>query len=143
MATLKQVEHKKLYVGKLAHDGDLLEEITAFCKENDIQLGWINAIGAVKKARLAFYNQQTYTYEFYDIDQPLEITNLTGNISIKDGSPMVHAHVTLANAEGRAFGGHVGSGTIIFACEIVIRALDGPKFERGYDEATKLPLWDL
>ena len=34
---------------------------------------------------------------------------------------MVHAHVTLGDAEGRAFGGHLAAGTPVFACEFVIQ----------------------
>ncbi len=106
-------------------------------------MGRVDALGAVKRARLGYYNQQNHEYHFYDLDQTLEITNLIGNISIKDGAPIVHAHLTFSDKEGRAFGGHLVPGTIVFACEIVIQVLDGPQFERGLDQKTGLPLWRL
>jgi predicted DNA-binding protein with PD1-like motif len=56
---------------------------------------------------------------------------------------MVHAHITLADDKGRVFGGHLASGTIIFACECVIEKFDGQAFRRIYDEETGLVLWDL
>lgn len=56
---------------------------------------------------------------------------------------MLHAHVTLADGEGNAYGGHLASGTVIFACEFVLQAFDGPPFERGSDEETGLPLWSI
>jgi len=34
-------------------------------------------------------------------------------------------------------------GTIVFACEFIIEAFDGPPLERGFDETTGLPLWDM
>jgi len=92
---------------------------------------------------MLFYNQEKREYEFIKIDQPLEITNLTGNISIRDGIPMAHAHITLSDSTGKAFGGHLAAGTIVFAGEWIIESFDGPVFERVFDQETGLPLWTI
>ncbi|MBW1828134.1 MAG: DNA-binding protein, partial [Deltaproteobacteria bacterium] len=47
------------------------------------------------------------------------------------------------DSTGKAFGGHLASGTIVFACEFILEALDGPAFTRGLDEVTGLPLWTM
>lgn len=130
-------------MGKLSYGCDLLEELTSICQKENIRLGRIEALGAVQEARLGFYDQQTREYQFHTFAQPLEITKLIGNISLKDGNPFVHAHITLADDEGRAFGGHLAPGTVVFACEFVIESFDGPVFERGFDEETGLPLWAM
>jgi uncharacterized protein len=141
MAFIKTVTPSNVFMARLKHGADLIDEITSLCKKNNIRLGRVNAIGAVQKARLGFYDQQTKTYDFFEMDRPLEITNLTGNISLKDGEPMAHVHVTLADHDGKAYGGHLAQGTVIFACECVIEAFDGPEFNRTLDEETALPLW--
>lgn len=141
MTVATKINHKDLFMGKLRYGDDLLEEVSKICKEKNIRLGRIEAIGAVQKVCIGYYDQRDHTYAFHTIDQPLEITNLTGNISVKDGDPFVHAHVTLANASGQAFGGHLAPGTIVFACEWVIEAFDGPALVREYDAETGLPLW--
>ena len=47
-----------------------------------------------------------------------------------------------SNAEAvNAFGGHLAQGTIIFACEIIIHAFEGPELTISYDDITGLPLW--
>ncbi len=143
MAKIREVNATKTFMGKLSHGADLLEEITKICIDQDICLGRIEALGAVKKARLGYYNQQDHEYHYFDLNQTLEITNLIGNISIKDESPVVHAHVTLSDKNGRAYGGHLAPRTIVFACEVVIQILDGPNFERGLDQETGLPLWEM
>ncbi len=143
MAVVREVKAVKMFMGKLEFGADLLEEITRICVDRDIHLGWVEALGAVKKARLGYYNQKEREYHFYELDQTLEITNLVGNVSIKDGVPIVHAHVTFSDKDGHAYGGHLAPGTIVFACEIVIQVLDGPKFERGFDQETGLPLWNM
>jgi predicted DNA-binding protein with PD1-like motif len=141
MAFYKEMTPGACYLGKGAHGGDLLGEITDFCKARGITLGRVEAIGALVRAKIGYYNQNTRVYEAIEFDQHLEITNLVGNISLKDGEPIVHAHVTLADDKGVAFGGHLVAGCEIFACEFMVQAFDGPQLNRGLDEQTGLPLW--
>jgi hypothetical protein len=142
MAFYKEMTHKCCYMGKGAHGGDLLGEITDFCKARGVTLGRVEALGALVRAKLGYYNQNSRQYETLEFDRHLEITNLVGNVSVKDGEPIVHAHVTLADDKGIAFGGHLVSGCEIFACEFVVQGFDGPQLTRGFDEQTGLPLWN-
>ena len=143
MAIYNEVQLQRIFVGKLKYGSDLLEELTSVCEHNDIHIGRVEAIGAVKKARLCFYNQQERKYDFFEIEENLEITALLGNISMRDGKPMVHAHITLSGAQGRAYGGHLAPGTVVFACEFIIDVYQGPRLLRAYDEETGLPLWEM
>ena len=143
MAIIKKITSKAVFMGRLIYGGDLLEEITAICIQENIRLGRVEALGAVQKARLGFYDQQAREYRFMVLEQPLEITKLIGNVSFKDNKPFVHAHITLADKEGHAFGGHLAPGTLIFACEVILEAYDGPFFQREMDETTGLPLWTI
>lgn len=141
---LEPVTFGKSYLGRLSYDGDLLEELTAFCAEKDIRLGCVEAIGAVKKARLGYYHQDKREYVFHEFNEPMEITCLSGNVSLKEGKPFVHAHLTLTNSKGQAVGGHLAPGTVIFACEILVRELQGPILIRSApDKETGLPLWEM
>ena len=143
MAIMQKVKPRECLMGKLSHGADLLEEITDLCRREDIRLGRLEALGAVQRARLGFYDQQARLYQFLEIDRPLEITNLVGNVSLKDGNPFVHAHVTLADKAGNVFGGHLAPGTVVFACEFILESFEGPVFERNFDETTGLPLWTM
>lgn len=143
MAIVKKVKARQIFMGKLGYGADLLEELTDICKKENIKLGRVEALGAVQKARVGFYDQKTHQYSFLNLDQPMEITNLVGNISIKDGIPFVHAHITLSDKNGNAHGGHLTSGTVVFAGEFVMEAFDGPAMERGMDEVTGLALWKI
>jgi len=128
-------------MGRLGFGCDLLEGLTKVCTEQNIILGRVEAIGAVKSARIGFYNQQSRAYEHLSLDCPLEITKLTGNVSLKEGAPFVHAHVTLANNKGECFGGHLVPGTTVFACEFILEVYDGANLERKFDNETGLFLW--
>ncbi len=138
---MKKVETHSVYMGRLSHGADLLKELNGLCGKLHIQCGRIEAIGAVRRACIGYYDQTRREYKFNTIDAPLEIVKLSGNVSIKDDAPMVHAHITLADKNGRTFGGHLGPGTVIFACECIIESFEGPAFQRIHDEQTGLPLW--
>ena len=57
---------------------------------------------------------------------------------------MVHAHVTLADAAGRAVGGHLAEGTPVFACEFIITEyLADQTLVRQNDPDTGLMLWPV
>jgi len=143
MAGMKGVKPGRMYMGRLRHGADLLEELTRMCVDAQIQCGRVEAIGAVQRARIGYYDQQRHEYGFVDLEEELEITALIGNVSIKDEKPMVHAHVTLADEQGKAYGGHLAPGTIIFACEFILQAFDEPILVRGFDQQTGLPLWEI
>jgi uncharacterized protein len=143
MTKCEKVTSREIYMGKLSCGGDLLGELTNLCIERNITLGKIEALGAVQKACIGFYNQESKAYEFTSFDRPMEINNLIGNVSLKDGKPFVHAHVTLTDEKDVTIGGHLAEGTIVFACEFVLEAFTGSGFDRVYDEETGLTLWSM
>jgi predicted DNA-binding protein with PD1-like motif len=141
---IKQVKPSRLLMGRLPKGADLLEELNAYCAREGITAGEVKAIGALERATLGFYNQQSREYEYHQFDQPLELVALLGNISLKDGEPFVHAHVVLGDDQGRLFGGHLAPGAPIFACEVMITVYEtASPFERAFDEPTGLLLWPL
>ena len=139
--SLHRVSRSSTFMVRLPHGCDLIEELTAICMREEIMQGQVRAIGAVQKACISFYDQKEQTYKSTAFDRPLEIAQLTGNISLKDGKPFVHAHVTLTDEDSNVFGGHLAAGTLVFACEAVIEGFDGPQLERTFDEQTGLGLW--
>jgi predicted DNA-binding protein with PD1-like motif len=129
-------------VGRLAQGEDLLAALEKVAREHGITLGEVQAIGAVSQARVGYYHQGERQYYFLDLARPLEIASLIGNISVKDDKPMVHAHVLLSDTDGRAFGGHLAEGTLVFACEFAIQEYQAAtQLVRQMDEPTGLFLW--
>ena len=143
MAAYQTWQAGRILMGKLSHGADLLEELTVVCNKEKIQSGWITALGAVQNARIAYYAQQKKEYCYRSINRRLEIINLSGNISLKEQQSMVHVHLTLADARGRAYGGHLAPGTTVFACEFTIQEYTGLPFNRMHDAVTGLPLWHI
>jgi len=136
------VKEGRIFIGRFNHKEDLLNSLNEFCIKNDIKLGVFSVIGAVRSAKMGYYKQDEQQYvECVSLEKKLEIVSCSGNISLKDEKPFVHAHITLADLEGRCYGGHLISGTIIFAAEYYIKELTGFELRRGIDKETGLSLW--
>ncbi len=132
----------RIFLGRFEAGDDLLDSLTGFCKKHNIRLGVFNIIGAVRNAKLGYYDQNQKKYTgCVELDKKLEISSCMGNISLKDGEIFCHAHITLADMDGKAFGGHLMPGTEVFAAEFFIQELTGAELVRGKDEKTGLPLW--
>jgi uncharacterized protein len=141
MKTMEMTAGRR-FLGRLAKGDDLLAALERCCQEQGITLGEVRALGAVSRARVGYYHQEKRQYQFLDLEQPLEILALVGNISLKDGQAMVHAHVTLGDGQGRAYGGHLAPGNLVFACEFVLQEYQAAQpLARQMDEATGLFLW--
>ncbi len=130
---------KELIV-RLEHDTDLVQSITELARSNGVEAGSFTAIGALKRARLGYYDQENHGYREMKIDTPHEMASCIGNISLKDGEPFVHVHLVLADEKGNTKAGHLFEGTV-FAAEVHLHELEGPRLERKYDEETGLSLW--
>ncbi|MEW6425743.1 MAG: DUF296 domain-containing protein [Bacillota bacterium] len=129
-------------MGRLKKGDDLLAALTRECENAEITLGEVRALGAVSRARAGYYDQTGREYKYIEREAPQEILALVGNVSLKDGRPFVHAHIVFSDEEGRAWGGHLAEGTIVFACEFIVREyLSEERFERRFDDETGLFLW--
>ncbi len=129
-------------MGRLAKGSDLLGALEKCCRDAGVKLGEVRALGAVSLARVGYYHQVEQKYRFIELRKPMEILSLIGNISLKDDKPFVHAHITLADKDGQALGGHLAEGTEVFACEFVIQEyLTDKPLVRHLDEETGLFLW--
>ncbi|MBW2054506.1 MAG: DNA-binding protein [Deltaproteobacteria bacterium] len=131
------------FVGRLPHGKDLVTSIEDFCKASSIQMATFSVIGAVSSATLGAYDQKQQVYATFTQEEPLEIVNCTGNISLLDENPVIHAHIILGNLEGNTIGGHLFSETTIYAAEIDLQELTGTPLERAYDDTTGLMLWKI
>ncbi|MBU2522326.1 MAG: DNA-binding protein [Proteobacteria bacterium] len=141
--SLSEFKLGRFFLGSLPYGKDLIESVEDFCKEASIQMAVFSAIGSVSSVTLGCYDQKQQVYVTFSEEAPLEIIACIGNVSVKEGSPFVHAHIVLSDEKGKITGGHLFSETIIFAGEINLQELTGKPFERAYDNKTGLMLWNL
>lgn len=131
----------RAFVGRLATGSDLVDEIERHCAEQGITAAQVTVIGAVRRARYAYYEQGDHRYLELASDTHHEVVGFTGNVSLRDDRPFLHAHATFADSDGACVGGHLLRGTEVFAAEVMIRELGGVSLVRIADEETGLALW--
>jgi predicted DNA-binding protein with PD1-like motif len=130
------------FIVRAKHDSDIIALLNNVAKKHGITTATFTVIGALKKAKLAFYDQDKHEYLEILLSTPQEIATCVGNISTKEGEPFVHAHAVLADRDGNAKGGHLLEGKV-FAAEIHLFELVGEKIVRTNDAVTGLSLWDI
>ena len=137
-----ELKNGRTFVIRVAHNSELVRSITDFVKEKEIEKGFFTAIGALKNAKLAYYEQQKHEYTTLALENPHEIASCIGNVSLREGEPFLHAHIVLADKDGSTRAGHLLEGTV-FAAEVHLQELIGPKLVREPDEITGLSLWKI
>jgi len=133
-------ERGKVIMARLDYGTDIVEGICEVARSAGIKTGVFSAIGALQRAEVGYYDQETHEYHGNVIDQPMELVSCSGNISIRDGTPLIHVHAALADRDGTLVGGHLQSGTI-FAAEVCVQDLEGDFLVREHDPTTDLFLW--
>jgi hypothetical protein len=92
----------------------------------------VQGIGSLSVAQLRFAGAEQAT----ELRGDLEILTLAGSIA-PDGA---HLHMSVADAQGRVFGGHVALGCMVrTTAEILVAVLPGHAFSRVMDEGTGYP----
>ena len=139
--TCREFKPGRRFAGRLPHAKDVIQSLETFCSENNIRMGTFSLIGAVSCATIGAYDQKQQVYITFRENRELEIISCTGNISLKDGNPFIHAHIALGNHEGKTVSGHLFSDTLVFAGEAEIQEFIGKPLERSHDDTTGLMLW--
>ena len=70
----------------------------------------------------------------------MEISNLCGTVSRKDGQVYLHLHVTVCGKDMIARGGHANELRVSATCEMVVRTISGD-VDRRLDENIGLNLF--
>ena len=136
-----ELTNGRVLLGRLERGDDVLHALTQFCKQHEIRAGHLEAVGAVERGGVGYYDHVARVYSEKRFDEGMEIAALVGNVSQKGGDTFLHCHVILADRDGRCFGGHLLEGNIAFACEFAVTELKGTPPERSRDASTGLDLW--
>jgi len=135
-----QADIGRSFVLRAEHGSDVIDFLAKFAKQNDVETATFTIIGALRCAKLAFYDQKRHEYTEISLSEPQEIACCVGNISLKENEPFVHAHSVLADRNGNVKAGHLLEGEV-FAAEIQLTELLGISLVRKKDSTTGLYLW--
>ena len=133
----------RILFGRLKEGEDLLKSLEDIVRKEDVKSGVVQVIGSLKRINVGYYNREQSKYFNKTDEGTFELVSCIGNISWRDGSPVVHIHMAVSSFDDRMFLGHVLEGNIVDAtAEYVIFVFDR-KIERKYDESTGLHLLEV
>lgn len=115
---------------RLGPGDDLRGALGAALASQECKAGFVIAgIGSLSAARLRFAGVEAPAQFTGD----LEILTLSGTLS-PDGS---HLHMSMADAAGRVYGGHVAPGCVVrTTAELLVAWLPEWRFTRAFDART-------
>ena len=131
------------YVLSLDNHVEISAALAAFCREKEIRAGQITGLGAINEATFRFLDPATKKYVDKTFSEQMEITNLTGNFSRKEGEVYLHVHLTCSRRDYTCVGGHLLSARVNGACELLITDFGLTSVGRKFDPETGLNLYDF
>ena len=114
----------------------------SFAAIKGVEFAWLNGIGALENPEIGYYSIDDKSYHKKQFKGEFELTSLIGNITLKEGKPFAHTHITFSDSNYKVFGGHLFDAKITAAGEFLIQ-LGNDKINREMNHGIGLPLWCL
>ena len=136
----KKIEDKIVF--RLEMGEGLMESTQRIATAENVKLASINGIGACSKIEMGYIDLSIKEYVFKTFKGNLEILQATGNITLKDGEPFPHIHISVANEDCKAFGGHLNEAIISATFEGIMQIMDH-EINREFNEDLGLALMNV
>ena len=136
----KRIEDKIVF--RLEIGEALMESVQKIAASENVKLASISGIGACSKIEMGYIDLSIKDYVFKIFEGNMEILQATGNITLKDGEPFPHIHISVANEECKAFGGHLNEATISATFEGVMTIMDH-EINREFNDDLGLALMNV
>ena len=128
------------FVVRMDRGEEILSSLSELCRKEEIRLAQVDALGAIDHAVVSVYDVPTRQFFRKEFNEPMEISNLCGTVSRKDGEVYLHLHVTVCDRDLVAHGGHANELRVSATCEMVVRVLNG-EVGRELDEQIALNIF--
>ena len=119
---------------------EIVASLAEVAKQEKIELAMVQGLGAVKRVVMGVYNVTSQEYKANTMEGAFEMLSLTGTMDTMNSTPYSHFHISIGDAQGHAYGGHLNEAVISATAEIVVTKLPG-KVDRVKSEETGLNIW--
>ena len=136
-----RIDKSRAYM-TLAKGDNINKTFESFAEVKGIGCAWLNGIGALENPEIGYYSLEDKSYYRKIFKGEYELTSLIGNITLKEGKPFSHTHITFSDTEFRVFGGHLFNANITAAGEFIMQ-FGSDEINREMNAEIGLPLWCL
>ena len=128
---------------RLEKDEELITQLREFAKKYNFSSGFVQGIGGLQAVTLGLYRlSSSKDYEFTDFAGDLELTSLTGNLSVVDSNPLWHIHAVVGDEQLQTVGGHLRSAIVAGTVELYVTRFAN-MFTRRLDKSVGLQLLEF
>ena len=113
-----------LYV-RVDRGEEIMDDLRRLALRENIRLAAVTGLGAVDQFTVGVYDVDKREYHALSYAGAYEITSLVGTINTMNGEYYAHLHMSAADEDGTAVGGHLNSARISGTGELVITVTDG------------------
>jgi len=140
---------KRIIVAKFSIGSDVRECLEELVKKEKIRAGAIiTGIATLTKMRVRSLDSIPRGFpkaqpglNIFEVEGPLEVLNMSGIIFVRDKDVSIHPHITACDANGKMYGGHLMSGSIVYmTCEVIIGEFEGLTMGSKLDARVGHPL---
>lgn len=140
---LHESDGQRTFAVVLASGEEAVESLLAFARERRIGAAGVSAIGAFRRATVAYFDPGRREYLPIPIEEQLEVLSLAGDIVLDDDDkPRLHLHATLGKRDGSAWGGHLLEADVRPTLEVLVTE-SPPPLRRRHDPESGAALIDL
>jgi predicted DNA-binding protein with PD1-like motif len=135
-------EREKTYALVFRTGDDFMGGLKGFARKQGLSAARFTAIGAFRRATLAFFDTDTREYENIPVDEQVEVLSLSGSVSREEEDVRLHVHAVFGRRDGSTVGGHLLDAEVRPTLEVLL--VESPGYlRRRFDSEAGLPLIDL
>jgi len=114
-------ESPKTFILMFETGEELVDGLLQFAKVQNVSAARFQAVGALSSVQLGWFSWESKKFEpSVTLDEQVELLSLIGDVALKDGEPVVHAHAVIAKKDGTAHGGHLLNASVRPNCEVFL-----------------------
>ena len=118
----KQIDQSpKTFILVFETGDELAKGLLEFAEQEKLSAASFKAVGALSSVHLGGFSWESKKYEpSVTLDEQVELLSLIGDVALRDGKPVVHAHAVIGKKDGTAHGGHLLEAHIRPTCEVIL-----------------------
>ena len=118
---------------------EVMETLTRFVREKEIDAGSVTAIGGFERCVVGHFEWESKQYKKIPVDGQVEVLSLIGDVAATSGTPGIHLHAVLGRSDASVVGGHLMQAWVRPTLEVIL--IEPPSYLRKqHDPVTGLAL---
>ena len=95
--------------------------LRAFIEKEHVSSAQLTAIGALREAKLNYFDWEKKAYQPIPVREQVEVASLIGDVALApDGKPALHVHAVLGRRDGTALAGHLAEAHVRPTLEVIL-----------------------